>query len=132
LQDRRTRGHFTSNHKRTFMIAVIDYGAGNTQSVVNVLDELNVEYIVTSREDLGPGLGKATGELGEGLGTTTGEIGKGTGKTIGDLGPGLGKTNGKLGGGLGNGKIGGGKKKKLSDLGKTSEEPGIGKLEVQG
>jgi imidazoleglycerol phosphate synthase glutamine amidotransferase subunit HisH len=32
------------------MIAVIDYGAGNTQSVVNVLDELNVEYIVTSRE----------------------------------------------------------------------------------
>ena len=50
------------------MIAVIDYGAGNTQSVVNVLDELSVEYIVTSREfDINksdkiifPGVGEAS------------------------------------------------------------------------
>lgn len=32
------------------MIAVIDYGAGNTQSVVNALIELKADYIVTSRE----------------------------------------------------------------------------------
>lgn len=50
------------------MIAVIDYGAGNTKSVTNVLDELNVEYIVTSREiDINksqkiifPGVGEAS------------------------------------------------------------------------
>ncbi len=50
------------------MIAVIDYGAGNTQSVVNVLNELSVEYIVTSREfDINksdkiifPGVGEAS------------------------------------------------------------------------
>lgn len=32
------------------MIAIIDYGAGNTKSVTNILDELNVEYKVTSKE----------------------------------------------------------------------------------
>ncbi|MDF1610681.1 MAG: imidazole glycerol phosphate synthase subunit HisH [Stygiobacter sp.] len=50
------------------MIAVIDYGAGNTKSVTNVLDELKVEYIVTSREiDINkskkiifPGVGEAS------------------------------------------------------------------------
>ena len=50
------------------MIAVIDYGAGNTQSVINVLDELNVNYIVTNREiDINncekiifPGVGEAS------------------------------------------------------------------------
>ena len=50
------------------MIAVIDYGAGNTQSVINVLDELNVKYIVTNREiDINncrkiifPGVGEAS------------------------------------------------------------------------
>jgi len=50
------------------MIAVIDYGAGNTQSVVNVLDELNVEYLITNREiDINkcrkiifPGVGEAS------------------------------------------------------------------------
>ncbi len=50
------------------MIAVIDYGAGNTQSVTNVLDELKVEYIVTNREfDINksskiifPGVGEAS------------------------------------------------------------------------
>jgi len=50
------------------MIAVIDYGAGNTQSVLNVLDDLKVEYIVTNREiDINkakkiifPGVGEAS------------------------------------------------------------------------
>lgn len=50
------------------MIAVIDYGAGNTKSVTNVLDELKVEYIITSREiDINksekiifPGVGEAS------------------------------------------------------------------------
>lgn len=32
------------------MIAVIDYGAGNTASVTNVLDELSVDYKVTKSE----------------------------------------------------------------------------------
>lgn len=50
------------------MIAVIDYGAGNTQSIVNVLDDFNVKYIVTNREiDINaskkiifPGVGEAS------------------------------------------------------------------------
>ena len=50
------------------MISVIDYGAGNTQSVINVLDELSVKYIVTNREiDINqsekiifPGVGEAS------------------------------------------------------------------------
>jgi imidazole glycerol-phosphate synthase subunit HisH len=32
------------------MIALIDYGAGNTASVANVLDELNYEYVITKSE----------------------------------------------------------------------------------
>lgn len=32
------------------MIAVIDYGAGNIQSVLNALDDLTIDYKVTSRE----------------------------------------------------------------------------------
>jgi len=50
------------------MIAVIDYGAGNTQSVVNALEELQTEYIITAHEtDLNkaskiifPGVGEAS------------------------------------------------------------------------
>jgi imidazole glycerol-phosphate synthase subunit HisH len=50
------------------MIAVIDYGAGNIQSVLNALDDLKIEYIVTNREaDLNkaekiifPGVGEAS------------------------------------------------------------------------
>ena len=32
------------------MIALIDYGAGNTASVANVLDELKYEYVITNHE----------------------------------------------------------------------------------
>lgn len=32
------------------MIAVIDYGAGNIQSVLNALDDIKIDYKVTSRE----------------------------------------------------------------------------------
>jgi len=32
------------------MIALIDYGAGNTASVANVLDELKYDYVITNRE----------------------------------------------------------------------------------
>ena len=32
------------------MIALIDYGAGNTASIANVLDELKYEYIITNHE----------------------------------------------------------------------------------
>ncbi|MEI7811455.1 MAG: imidazole glycerol phosphate synthase subunit HisH [Ignavibacteria bacterium] len=32
------------------MIALIDYGSGNTASVANALEELNKEYILTNRE----------------------------------------------------------------------------------
>ncbi|MCX7875533.1 MAG: imidazole glycerol phosphate synthase subunit HisH [Melioribacteraceae bacterium] len=50
------------------MIAIIDYGAGNTKSVTNVLEELKVEFIVTSRETdinksekiIFPGVGEAS------------------------------------------------------------------------
>ena len=50
------------------MIAVIDYGSGNIQSVTNVLDDLSVKYIVTYREiDINnadkiifPGVGEAS------------------------------------------------------------------------
>ncbi len=50
------------------MIAVIDYGAGNTQSVLNVLEDLKVDYVVTNREiDINksekiifPGVGEAS------------------------------------------------------------------------
>ena len=50
------------------MISVIDYGSGNIQSVINVLDELAVQYIVTNRESdvcksdkiIFPGVGEAS------------------------------------------------------------------------
>jgi len=50
------------------MIAVIDYGAGNVQSVLNVLDELKVDYKVTNKEAvvyksekiIFPGVGEAS------------------------------------------------------------------------
>ncbi|MBI9072324.1 MAG: imidazole glycerol phosphate synthase subunit HisH [Melioribacteraceae bacterium] len=50
------------------MIALIDYGAGNTASVANALNELNVEYKITKRElditsadkIIFPGVGEAT------------------------------------------------------------------------
>ncbi len=50
------------------MIALIDYGAGNTASVANVLKDLNTEYIITNRESeicksdkiIFPGVGEAS------------------------------------------------------------------------
>lgn len=50
------------------MIALIDYGAGNIKSVMNALDDLKVEYVVTAREiDINksdkiifPGVGEAS------------------------------------------------------------------------
>lgn len=50
------------------MIALIDYGAGNLKSVMNTLDDLKVEYIVSAREiDINkadkiifPGVGEAS------------------------------------------------------------------------
>ncbi len=50
------------------MIAVIDYGAGNTASVANVLDELKTDYIITNKENdlcnaqkiILPGVGEAS------------------------------------------------------------------------
>ncbi|MBA4405719.1 imidazole glycerol phosphate synthase subunit HisH [bacterium] len=50
------------------MIALIDYGAGNTASVANVLDELKCEYVITNREGdlvsaskiIFPGVGEAS------------------------------------------------------------------------
>ncbi|MGK9367757.1 imidazole glycerol phosphate synthase subunit HisH [Melioribacter sp. Ez-97] len=50
------------------MIALIDYGAGNIQSVKNALDDLNVDYTVTNRESdilkcdkiIFPGVGEAS------------------------------------------------------------------------
>ncbi len=50
------------------MISVIDYGSGNIQSVLNVLDDLKVEYLLTGREiDINktekiiiPGVGEAS------------------------------------------------------------------------
>lgn len=50
------------------MIALIDYGAGNTASVANALKDLDVEYIITSRESdickadkiIFPGVGEAS------------------------------------------------------------------------
>ncbi|AFN76021.1 imidazole glycerol phosphate synthase, glutamine amidotransferase subunit [Melioribacter roseus P3M-2] len=50
------------------MIALIDYGAGNIQSVKNALDDLNVVYTVTNRESdilkcdkiIFPGVGEAS------------------------------------------------------------------------
>jgi glutamine amidotransferase len=50
------------------MIALIDYGAGNTASVANVLDELKYEYVITNREGdllnaskiIFPGVGEAS------------------------------------------------------------------------
>lgn len=53
------------------MIALIDYGAGNTASVANVLDELNCEYIITkyeceiSKADkiIFPGVGEASSAI---------------------------------------------------------------------
>ena len=34
------------------MIAIIDYGAGNTRSVMNALDRLNTEYILTDNREM--------------------------------------------------------------------------------
>ncbi len=53
------------------MIALIDYGAGNTASVANVLDELNYEYIITKHESdiskadkiIFPGVGEASSAI---------------------------------------------------------------------
>lgn len=50
------------------MIALIDYGAGNTASVANVLDELKYKYVITNRERdllnsskiIFPGVGEAS------------------------------------------------------------------------
>ena len=50
------------------MIAVIDYGAGNIQSVLNALDDINVDYKVTYHEEvinkaekiIFPGVGEAS------------------------------------------------------------------------
>lgn len=50
------------------MIAVIDYGAGNIQSVLNALKDLNSDFIVTNRESdilkcekvIFPGVGEAS------------------------------------------------------------------------
>lgn len=50
------------------MISVIDYGAGNTQSVLNALDDLNVKYKITNLEKdicdsdkvIFPGVGEAS------------------------------------------------------------------------
>ena len=50
------------------MIAVIDYGAGNTASVINSLEDLGVPYKVTNREPIicgaekiiFPGVGEAS------------------------------------------------------------------------
>ncbi|KAF0151466.1 MAG: imidazole glycerol phosphate synthase glutamine amidotransferase subunit [Ignavibacteria bacterium] len=50
------------------MIAVIDYGAGNVQSILNALDDLKVEYKVTNNETvicnsakiIFPGVGEAS------------------------------------------------------------------------
>lgn len=50
------------------MIALIDYGAGNTASVANVLKELNVNFVITDREEnicrankiIFPGVGEAS------------------------------------------------------------------------
>ncbi|NMB81584.1 MAG: imidazole glycerol phosphate synthase subunit HisH [Ignavibacteria bacterium] len=53
------------------MISVIDYGAGNIQSVLNALDDLKVEYKVTSNEQviynsekiIFPGVGEASSAM---------------------------------------------------------------------
>ena len=50
------------------MIALIDYGAGNTASVANVLTELRADYVITNREEdickaekiIFPGVGQAS------------------------------------------------------------------------
>lgn len=50
------------------MIAVIDYGAGNIQSVVNALEDLKVDFVITNRESdllksekiIFPGVGEAS------------------------------------------------------------------------
>ncbi len=50
------------------MIAVIDYGAGNIQSVVNALSDINTDFIVTNKESdllkcdkiIFPGVGEAS------------------------------------------------------------------------
>ncbi|MEG8946926.1 imidazole glycerol phosphate synthase subunit HisH [Rosettibacter firmus] len=50
------------------MIAVIDYGAGNIQSVANALTDLNVDFIITNKESdllkcekiIFPGVGEAS------------------------------------------------------------------------
>ncbi|PKL89876.1 MAG: imidazole glycerol phosphate synthase subunit HisH [Ignavibacteriae bacterium HGW-Ignavibacteriae-2] len=50
------------------MIALIDYGAGNTASVANVLKDLNTDYIITQKESeicksdkiIFPGVGEAS------------------------------------------------------------------------
>ncbi|OGU69132.1 MAG: imidazole glycerol phosphate synthase, glutamine amidotransferase subunit [Stygiobacter sp. RIFOXYC12_FULL_38_8] len=50
------------------MIAVVDYGAGNVQSVLNALDDLKVQYIVSNKEPeiyhadkiIFPGVGEAS------------------------------------------------------------------------
>ena len=53
------------------MIALVDYGAGNTASVANVLDELNYEYLITNHESdiskaakiIFPGVGEASSAI---------------------------------------------------------------------
>ena len=50
------------------MIALIDYGAGNTASVANTLTDLNADYVITNRESdickadkiIFPGVGEAS------------------------------------------------------------------------
>lgn len=53
------------------MIALIDYGAGNTASVSNVLKELNAEFVITNNKDeisaaekiILPGVGEASSAM---------------------------------------------------------------------
>ncbi len=53
------------------MTAIIDYGAGNIQSVINALEELNVKFIVTnnakeineSKKIIFPGVGEASSAM---------------------------------------------------------------------
>ncbi|MFA3781762.1 imidazole glycerol phosphate synthase subunit HisH [Melioribacteraceae bacterium 4301-Me] len=53
------------------MIAIIDYGAGNIQSVINALDDLNADFIVTnnakeineSEKIIFPGVGEASSAM---------------------------------------------------------------------
>ncbi len=53
------------------MIAIIDYGAGNVQSVINALEELKADFVVTNSQDeinksekiIFPGVGEASSAM---------------------------------------------------------------------